>query len=141
MNVDSLPDTADDALVPRCDGLAPPESGDSSPHAAVRREFVAVYTRINRLARELSAVRSRPESPERAGVERATLQAMDRVLTERDALEDRQALAGVSATPVVRDGVVVDLQFCLPARPPAKVSSSSLWFTVTPLTRGPGAAP
>ena len=141
MNTDAPIEPGEEALVPRCDGQPAPLPADTSLHAVVRREYVAVYTRLNRLARELSSVRTHRASSGGVDAERAVLQAMDRVLIERDALDDRHALVGISATPVVRDGVVADLQFCLPGGPPAVVSSFSLWFAVTPPAVGPDSTP
>lgn len=122
-----LPDF-DPTLYPQCDHGAPPPASDKSPAAARKLEFLAAYYRINVFSRALRLIRAQGHA---AADEREALQAIERALLARDALEDKYAPLGVVATPDFEDGLVKDVSFVQPARP-APASSLSMLFAVPP---------
>ncbi len=112
---------------PRCDGKPfDAVSGADGLHQ-VKAQFLAAYYRINgAYARRVALrqhARPRPEA------ERSVLQAIERAIRAKEALEDRYASRGIVATPVYQRGYTVDVRFqhprALPIRLMAAVSSSS----------------
>jgi hypothetical protein len=63
--------------------------------------------------------------------ERIALQAIERALLARDALDDKYAPLGVAATPVFEKGFIKSVNFVQPA-PQQLASSLSMLFAVPP---------
>jgi hypothetical protein len=122
----------DPALMPRCEGEAPPAPDDTSPTAEMKRAFLAAYYQINVLSRRLSTVRAKPPSTARAAAEREVLQAIERAILARDALEDEHAVAGIIGQPTFENGVVTDIHFTFPGRRYGGMSSTTMCFAVAP---------
>ena len=123
-------DTLD--LLPLCDGAPLGEVPGSPDRIQMMRAFAEVYREINSCARRLRHVRAAAQL--NAADERAALQAMERALVIRDALDDEHAQRGVIAVPVVKDGFVRDIQFTTPSPADEESSVISMCFSVMPLS-------
>jgi hypothetical protein len=99
------------ALLPQANGGAPPAVGTRDSIERIKIQFLSVYYHLNIGYAELLQVRaSQPESKGDAA-EHRILRRIERVLRQRDALEDHYAPRGIMAEPVMRHGFAVDLQF------------------------------
>ena len=116
----------DPTLYPQCDHADLPT--DASAIAARKLEFLAAYYDLNRSYRSLLSLRAAGRPPEE---ERAALQAIERALLARDALEDKYAPYGVVATPDFENGLVKNISFVQPPGPVVR-SSLSMFFAVPP---------
>lgn len=123
----SLPDF-DPSLYPKCDQGAPPSPFDTSRAVLSKLEFLAAYYAINQSYRRLQNARAQKAGCEE---ERAALQAIERALLARDALEDKYASLGVAATPEFVNGYVTNVNFVEPPGPTGG-SSLSMLFAVQP---------
>jgi hypothetical protein len=94
---------------PRANGKHPPAIDTLDRNERITNEFLSAYYYLNCEYRRLREARQLAPSPQRAVAERERLQAIEKVLIVRDALEDRYAPLGVIADPVVKDGFAVDL--------------------------------
>jgi hypothetical protein len=117
-----------DDLTPRCEDDADVET--NAAVAQMRREFIAAYRDINQCASELRRVRRGAKIS--AKRERAALQAVERAILARDALENKYARLGLSATPVVKDGLVRTIHFSKPRPREEQPSVISMCFAVMP---------
>jgi hypothetical protein len=122
-----LPDF-DSGLYPKCDQGPPPSPFDTSSAAITKLEFLAAYYEINQGYSRLLAARAQNARPEE---ERAALEAIERALLARDALEDKYARLGVAATAEFVDGYARNVNFVQPHRPLAG-SSLAMLFAVRP---------
>ena len=113
-------------LYPQCDHGVPPT--DISVTTIRKLEFLAAYYELNRSYRALMSIRANGRSQQE---ERAALQAIERALLARDALEDKYAPFGVVASPEFENGFVKNISFVQPPGP--KIGSSlSMLFGVPP---------
>lgn len=116
------------AFFPRCDGAEPPEP-EAADHVALRKlDFLAVYYHINLCSRRVRAAR---QGSDPAAV-RSALQAMEKALLARDAVEDQHAPYGIAACPRIENGLITEIRFSAPSRPPVQSSSVSMRFAVPP---------
>jgi hypothetical protein len=127
-------------LFPSCDGRPLAAVPCAEPWLAVKRRFLDAYYQINVRYSELRARRiGRPRL--RPDEERALLQAIDRALQAKEALEDRWASRGLVATPEQINGITVNVAFSHPGSPavrPLVMGSSAavtLSFRVPPRAR------
>lgn len=116
----------DPALYPQCDEVAAPSPYDVGVIALRKLEFLAAYYEINRCHQALLSVRA---SKHGLVEERTALQAIERALLARDALDDKYAPLGVAATPVFEKGFVKTVNF-VQAAPQRVASSLSMLFAV-----------
>jgi|SoiMethySBSTD1v2_1073268.scaffolds.fasta_scaffold465429_2 hypothetical protein len=123
-------------LYPQCDGKPWESNGSTDRSAAVRRQFLDAYFRINVAYAKLVALRSKwPSHPPKAK-ERSALQGIEMALLARAALDDCHASRGLVATPVYRDGFTVNVLFSDALTGPGRgylvmASSSSVRLTFT----------
>lgn len=89
---------------------APPANAEDR-NAQIVLEFLAIYYALNCEQAKLREVRAAAASPQQTARERERLQAIEKILIERDRLEDRYAPFGIIAEPVVRNGFTVDVKF------------------------------
>jgi hypothetical protein len=128
MNSPSADPEFDPALYPKCNQGPPPSPLDGESAAAAKREFLAAYYGLNKSHRRLAGVRGEKGNPEE---ERAALQAIEQALLARDAVEDKYAPLGITATPEFTKGYVTNVSFVQPPRA-ARGASLSMVFAVQP---------
>jgi len=124
---------------PSANGKDPPAVNAAGRNEQIMLEFLAVYYRLNCAYARLCEVR-KTASPERSQQERECMQAIEKVLILRDALEDRYAPYGVIAEPVAREGFAVDVEFSFGSVDAAGRPRSEL-YTITayvPIPLPPG---
>jgi hypothetical protein len=115
-------------LYPSCDGQPLDLVPRTDRHRAVKARFLAAYYRINVEYARLRALRQRRKPRPQPADERATLQALEKAIRAREALEDRYASRGILASPFYQAGFVINVQFQCPGSPavhPIQVASSS----------------
>ncbi|MBI2927664.1 MAG: hypothetical protein HYY24_18365 [Verrucomicrobia bacterium] len=100
---------------PTADGQAGPAPADQGRAPHIKREFLAVYYRLNCARAEVLKNREPRRAVSRAGraKERAAGRRIKTLLRLRDALEDQYAPYGIVAEPVVHKGLTVDVKFQL----------------------------
>jgi hypothetical protein len=125
---------SDLSLFPLCDGGLAPFSSGEDPASGRKLDFLTVYYQINRCSQRLLEARKRSNPI----AERAALQAMEKALLARDALENQCAPYGVAASPVLVDGLITDVRFSAPSAGPGRSSSVSMRFAVPPPPRAAG---
>src|SRR5215207_7554082 len=81
-----------------------PPMDSSGQNDRIVLQFLAAYYHLNCHYSRLLEVRQQPASPDRNEAERKCLQEIEKLLIDRDAVEDRYAPFGVMADPTVRDG-------------------------------------
>jgi hypothetical protein len=106
----SMPDFQE-RFFPLCNGKPAPLPANSKGNERIMLEFLALYYQLNRIHLKLSNIRAATESPERAQSESNCLRELEKVLIQRDALEDHYAPCGVVADPLVKDGFILDIRF------------------------------
>jgi len=95
---------------PTANGKEAPPVDAAERNDRVILELLAAYYHVNCEYSRLLEVRKSANSPERSDAERKCLQAIEKVLVVRDALEDRYAPFGVIAEPVVKEGFTTNLK-------------------------------
>ena len=70
-----------------------------------------MYYALNREQAKLRDVRNNAAAPQQTAAERERLQAIEKVLIQRDGLEDKYAPLGIIAEPVGENGFTVDIKF------------------------------
>ena len=95
---------------PKANGKEAPAADAGERNDRILLEFLAAYYDLNCEYARLLEVRRGEPSPQRGEAERRRLQAIEKVLIVRDALEDRYAPLGVVTEPVVRDGFTMDVR-------------------------------
>jgi hypothetical protein len=95
---------------PRANGQEAPPLDATEQNDRIVLEFLAAYYHLNCEYSRLLELRKEANSAERSQAERKSLQAIEKVLIVRDALEDRCAPLGVIAEPVVKDGFTTNLK-------------------------------
>ncbi len=136
------------SLFPLANG-APPAAASADPrNDQIVMTFLAAYYEINVRWMELRAVRSRPAAPGFLDQERATLQAIETALRQRDELEDLYAPHGIIAEPILEEGIARDILFTFGSvnaaglfRAQPIVSSANLSFHVPEKNRRLGVKP
>jgi hypothetical protein len=96
---------------PRANGKEAPPAHTGDRNEKVVLEFLAVYYALNCEHATLREVRHNAASSQQAAVERERLQAIEKVLIQRDGLEDKYAPIGIIAEPVVENGFTIDVKF------------------------------
>jgi hypothetical protein len=96
---------------PEVDGTAAPSSDSSQRDELIRREFCAVYYRLNRLHARLTALQTGAPDFPREDRERQLLREIEKHLRIRDELEDRYAPFGVIAEAITREGFTTKIAF------------------------------
>lgn len=90
-----------------------------------------MYREINHCVRDLRAIQAAPHYS--AESERGALQAVERAILARDALENKYARLGMIATPIVQNGFIREIQIATPPAPAMEEPSIiSMCFTVMP---------
>ena len=120
----------DPHLFPSCDGRPLAAVPRQEPWLAAKRQFLKAYYEINVQYARLRSLRLPParSTPAR---ERAQLQAIDRALQIKEALEDRWAARGLVATPLLLRGITVNVAFAHPGRPTARPTQMDSSTTIT----------
>jgi hypothetical protein len=95
---------------PKVDGHEAPPGNAPERNDRIKAEFCAVYYDLNRLYARLLNARKTLTGATGKAAEREIIQAIEKVLIGRDALEDRFAPLGVIAEPVVEGGFTKDLR-------------------------------
>ena len=106
-------------LFPSCDGRPLAAVPSAEPWLTVKRRFLEAYYQINLRYAELRSRRNGGPRLE-PNEERALLQAIDRALQTKEALEDRWASRGLVATPEQLNGLTVNVTFSHPGSPAAR---------------------
>ena len=96
---------------PKANGKEAPPANAGDRNERIVLEFLSVYYALNREHAKLRDVRQTAESPQRTAQERERLQDIEKVLIQRDSLEDKYAPIGIIAEPVVQNGFTVDVKF------------------------------
>jgi hypothetical protein len=96
-----------DPMLPLCDGRPAPPRNSGDPVEQRMREFADAYQRLNVAYERLRKTRTRESSEAPDEI----LEEIDRIVHDRDALEDRLAPEGFYAEPVIEQLVTVDLLF------------------------------
>ena len=96
---------------PRANGQPAPPPGSECKNDRIILRFLAAYYRINLEATRHRELLTQQGIHAGAPAEREVLQAIERALCHRDALEDEFAPFGVIAEPVLQEGVTVDVRF------------------------------
>lgn len=96
---------------PLANGKPGPPANAEDRNDRIMLEFLAVYCELNRAYSKLLDVRRSLESPDRGRAEDAVLREIEKILIERDDLEDRYAPFGVLVRPETNEGFTVDLRF------------------------------
>jgi hypothetical protein len=96
---------------PKANGKEAPPANAGDRNERIVLEFLAIYYALNREHAKLRDVRQTAESPQRTAQERERLQTIEKVLIQRDSLEDQCAPIGIIAEPVVQNGFTVDVRF------------------------------
>jgi len=105
------------SLYPKANGrvVAPsttaPPSDATDRNQSVVLEFLAAYYDINCEHHRLIQARAIADPVARLAREHECLQAIEKSLISRDALEDQYAPFGIIAEPVAQDGFTVDVKF------------------------------
>ena len=124
---------------PKSDGSAAPPVDSTDRHDRIRLKFLATYYHLNQAYARLLEVRKQPNRKSARGqsAELAALRHVERILRQRDALEDELAPYGVIAEPIVENGFTVDVKFSFGSRPPGPSGPfySSAFITI-PLPPG-----
>jgi hypothetical protein len=126
-------------LFPSCDGHPVAGPGHRPRVSQMKLRFLEAYYRINREYARLVAWRERRARSGATVTERALLEAIERAIVAREALEDRFAARGIVAMPVYWNGFAVDVRFKQPgsaastANGPVVLSSATRVLTF----RGP----
>ena len=128
---------------PTANAENPPPAEATGRNDRVILEFLAAYYELNCRYEALLEARRQPDLARRQREERGCLQAIEKVLIVRDALEDRHAPFGVIAEAKISDGFVTDVAFSF-GNVDAKGKRRSGSFTITahvplPLALTPGA--
>src|SRR6185503_16976276 len=89
---------------PRANGKEAPPAQTGDRNEKVVLEFLAVYYALNCEQAYLREVRKNTASPEQAAVERECFQSIEKILIQRDSLEDKYAPIGIIAEPVIENG-------------------------------------
>jgi hypothetical protein len=90
---------------PKANGKEAPPLDAQDRNDRIVLEFLSVYYALNCEHAKLRQVRNNTAQ------ERERLQAIEKVLIQRDGLEDKYAPFGVIAEPVVENGFTVDIKF------------------------------
>jgi hypothetical protein len=117
-------------LMPLCSGEPFDVMDDLTEFAAMKRAVALAYREINLRARDLRQVRE--ASPFSPAAEHAALQAIERSLLARDALENEWSRLGFVATPIVENGFICDIEFGAPGSLDDEPSMISMCFGVIP---------
>jgi hypothetical protein len=99
------------AHYPKANGKEPPPANAEDRNDRIVLEFLSVYYALNREQAKLRDVRNNAASPQQTAAERERLQAIEKVLIQRDGLENKYAPLGIIAEPVVENGFTVDIKF------------------------------
>jgi hypothetical protein len=92
--------------------LATDPSVDPDDHNhRVVLQFLAAYYDINCQHQQLTAARALADPVQRLAREHECLQAIEKTLIRRDALEDQYAPFGIIAEPLAKDGYTIDIRF------------------------------
>ncbi len=128
------------ALFPMCDGKPFAIADTRRRLGQIRLSFLSAFYRTNLEYAKLVAHRKRKRVATWHTGERAILQAIEKAIRVREALDDRHAPRGIIAAPVYRNGFVVDVRFQYPGSPssqPVVILSSASRFITFKLPRRP----
>lgn len=100
-------------LFPRCDGRVLPAGRLEASDAKVLA-LAAAYYRLNVAYAKLRDYRRKIGKSREREFERTLLREVEMALLKKEAEEDELSKSGLCATPTLRSGQVVDLQFCAP---------------------------
>lgn len=114
-------------LFPLMDGMPAPSQGNTELAAQRKLSLAAAFYRINCAYQDFLAAKASGA----ADGERTALQAMEKALIARDALQDQLAPFGIAATPEVKNGVIANLVFTSPRGGSGQSSFLSMCFAVT----------
>jgi len=96
---------------PKANGKEAPPANAGDRNERIVLEFLSIYYALNRAHAKLRDVRQAAESPQRSAQERECLQGIEKVLIQRDSLEDKYAPLGIIAEPLVQNGFTIDVKF------------------------------
>jgi hypothetical protein len=92
-------------------GKEAPPANTRDRNEQITLEFLSAYYALNCEHASLLHLRQDTESRARAAAELERLQAIEAVLIQRDALEDKYAPMGIIAEPIVENGFTADIKF------------------------------
>lgn len=121
---------------PKADGGAPPACDASERQDRIRLQFLAVYYQLNQSYADLLAVRGKRQrgATDRKANEPAALRKIEKLLCERDALEDEFAAYGIIAEPVLKKGFTIDVKFHFGTAPPRANDLQGMFYSSTFIT-------
>ncbi len=125
-------------------GLFPTAEGEdlgpilaTDPLHRARERLVFAFYAINVAYQQLVRYRRTSSGEEGSPLERPFLEEIEKAIWAKDAIEDELAPRGIHPFPVLKDGVIIDLQFQDPlrSRRSQSVSSSSIFIQIACLPR------